>query len=94
MAEILVEFITLEQRPFCISPAALWVSYWQIGIFFLQQCSFFDSFYVLIAKLQICLIYYVFNAKIYFSCFYAFDFVCHIGANVCVHDSWQPQCAY
>lgn len=56
MAEILVEFITLEQRPFCISPAALWVSYWQIGIFFLQQCSFFDSFYVLIAKLQICLI--------------------------------------
>ena len=56
MAEILVGFITLEKRPFCISPAALWVSYWQIGIFFLQQCSFFDSFYVLIAKLQICLI--------------------------------------
>ena len=56
MAEILVGFITLEQRPFCISPAAFLVSYCQIHNFYLQQCSFFDSFYVLIAKLQICLI--------------------------------------
>lgn len=56
MAEILVEFIKLEQRPFCISPAAFFGVLLSDLSFFLQQCSFFDSFYVLIAKLQICLI--------------------------------------